>query len=655
MPVHLFGRPAPLAELAELGLPLIEDAAQAFGAEGVAQTGVCSTFSFFPTKNLFALGDGGLVACLDDEVAERVRMLRFHGSRDKKTFELIGTNSRLDAIQAAMLRVFLPRADGLERARGARRLRATRELGLGEVVELPVDEPGHVYHMYVVALVAARRDRGGARRRRGSRAPSYYVTPLHLQPAMRYLGVLGGLAARDRARGRGEPRAADVGRDRARRSRSASSRRFARPSAFPRSHALSGQPAPALAGRRRRGADRRRVGARPGTSASRATRGPSTTTATSSGTSSCSSSGSSSRSSSPSASTTAGGATSRRRTCGASLRGVAAAVIAAFLVFTLLDFHPASVPRGIWIVDLLLLLAFVMGVAPARAHAHRAAVGGLDRRAGQGGAHRRRRRRRAADPARDAHEPVARLHADRARRRRPAQEEPAPARDSRPRDDATSFAHLLRDRRPDELLIAIPSASGDVRERIVEIARARAGPGEDAARARTSSSPATSTSRARSGRSRWRTSSGASRSRSISSRSPATSTGEVVLVTGAGGSIGSELCRQIARMGPTRLVLVDNGEPGLFEIERELVDERGFHATAAVLADAGNATKMRQVFEKYRPAVVFHAAAYKHVAARWRRTRSRRCATTRSSRARSRTSRSSSARSASSSSRPTRP
>jgi FlaA1/EpsC-like NDP-sugar epimerase len=90
-------------------------------------------------------------------------------------------------------------------------------------------------------------------------------------------------------------------------------------------------------------------------------------------------------------------------------------------------------------------------------------------------------------------------------------------------------------------------------------------------------------------------------------------TGEVVLVTGAGGSIGAELCRQISRVGPTRLVLVDNGEPGLFEIERELVDERGFHATAAILADAGNVAKMRQVFEKYRPAVVFHAAAYKHV------------------------------------------
>ena len=88
---------------------------------------------------------------------------------------------------------------------------------------------------------------------------------------------------------------------------------------------------------------------------------------------------------------------------------------------------------------------------------------------------------------------------------------------------------------------------------------------------------------------------------------------EVVLVTGAGGSIGAELCRQIARIGPKRLVLVDNGEPALFEIERELVDERAFRATAAILADVGNETKMRQVFDKYRPGVVFHAAAYKHV------------------------------------------
>ncbi|RDI74212.1 putative pyridoxal phosphate-dependent enzyme [Gaiella occulta] len=190
MPVHLFGRPAPLDALASLGLPLIEDSAQAFGAAGVASKGVCSTFSFFPTKNLFALGDGGLVACSDDEVAERVRMLRFHGSRDKKTFELVGTNSRLDAIQAAALRVFLPHLNGWNRGRreGAARY---AELGLGDVVELPLDEPGHVYHMYVVrspdrARIAA------ALAEAGIASASYYVVPLHLQPAMRYLGYSAG-------------------------------------------------------------------------------------------------------------------------------------------------------------------------------------------------------------------------------------------------------------------------------------------------------------------------------------------------------------------------------------------------------------------------------------------------------------------------------
>ena len=87
-----------------------------------------------------------------------------------------------------------------------------------------------------------------------------------------------------------------------------------------------------------------------------------------------------------------------------------------------------------------------------------------------------------------------------------------------------------------------------------------------------------------------------------------------VLVTGAGGSIGSELCRQLARLGAARLVLVEQGESALFEIERELVDERDFPAAIPVLADCGDRTKMRQVFERYRPAVVFHAAAYKHVA-----------------------------------------
>jgi dTDP-4-amino-4,6-dideoxygalactose transaminase len=183
VPVHLFGRPAPIDELATRGVPLLEDAAQAFGAPGIATTGMCSTFSFFPTKNLFALGDGGLVACTDDAVAAVVRKLRFHGSRDKQTFELVGTNSRLDAVQAAALRVFLPH---LARWNAMRRDAAARyaELGLGESVELPLDEAGHVYHMYVVRTTERARIAQALR----EAGIAYYVTPLHLQPAMSYLG-----------------------------------------------------------------------------------------------------------------------------------------------------------------------------------------------------------------------------------------------------------------------------------------------------------------------------------------------------------------------------------------------------------------------------------------------------------------------------------
>jgi len=186
MPVHLFGRPAPLGELAALGLPIVEDAAQAFGAEGVAKVGALSTFSFFPTKNLFALGDGGLVAATDEELADRIALLRFHGSRQKKEFEAVGYNSRLDELQAAVLRLFLGELDGWN---GARREAAARyeELGLGELCELPADEPGHVYHMYVVR--SPERDRfHEALAAAGIGHASYYVTPLHLQPALRYLG-----------------------------------------------------------------------------------------------------------------------------------------------------------------------------------------------------------------------------------------------------------------------------------------------------------------------------------------------------------------------------------------------------------------------------------------------------------------------------------
>ena len=187
MPVHLFGRPAPLDVLRRLDVPIIEDAAQAFGAEGAGQVGVLSTFSFFPTKNLFALGDGGLVGTTDAELADRIALLRFHGSRQKQEFEAVGYNSRLDELQAAVLRLFLPELDGWNRSRRAAAARY-EELGLGELCELPADEPAHVYHMYVVRSPERGRLRE-ALAAAGIGHASYYVTPLHLQPALRYLGV----------------------------------------------------------------------------------------------------------------------------------------------------------------------------------------------------------------------------------------------------------------------------------------------------------------------------------------------------------------------------------------------------------------------------------------------------------------------------------
>ena len=182
MPVHLFGRPAP--DLSGFGLPVIEDAAQAFGAGGIA-TSLVSTFSFFPPKNLFALGDGGLIAVNDAELAQRIRMLRFHGSAAKKEFLYIGYNSRLDAMQAAFLRIFLRHVDdwNLQRRDAAERY---REL-LDGLVETPQDEAGHVYHMFCVrsperdALAAALKEANIG-------FAVYYEPPLHLQPALRYLG-----------------------------------------------------------------------------------------------------------------------------------------------------------------------------------------------------------------------------------------------------------------------------------------------------------------------------------------------------------------------------------------------------------------------------------------------------------------------------------
>jgi dTDP-4-amino-4,6-dideoxygalactose transaminase len=154
--VDLFGNPAPAAEIREaFGLPVIEDAAQAAGARShgrrAGSFGTASTFSFFPAKNLGCFGDGGAISTDDPEIADLARVLRFHGSRDKVTFEQAGYNSRLDEIQAAVLRVLLPHLDAWSEGRRAAAA-AYERAGLGELVVLPravpFSEPA--WHLYVV-------------------------------------------------------------------------------------------------------------------------------------------------------------------------------------------------------------------------------------------------------------------------------------------------------------------------------------------------------------------------------------------------------------------------------------------------------------------------------------------------------------------------
>src|SRR5271166_6440111 len=138
--VHLFGNVAPIAEIEALGVPVLEDAAQAAGSTAgdgrPGALGTAATFSFFPSKNLGCFGDGGMITTSDETIAERARTLRFHGSRDKVIYELVGYNSRLDELQAAILRVQLPHLD--EWAAGRRQAGHHYErAGLGELMTLP--------------------------------------------------------------------------------------------------------------------------------------------------------------------------------------------------------------------------------------------------------------------------------------------------------------------------------------------------------------------------------------------------------------------------------------------------------------------------------------------------------------------------------------
>jgi dTDP-4-amino-4,6-dideoxygalactose transaminase len=192
LPVHLYGNPAPMGELGELasgrGLRLLGDAAQAAGArcegENVGGLGDAAALSFFPSKNLGGFGDGGAILTADEEVAATARRLRAHGSDDRRIHTEVGYNSRLDELQAAGLRVLLPRLDEWTEAR-RRVADLYLESGLGGVVRLPGETAGgsSCFHLYVVrserreALEAGLAERGvGAR--------AYYTVPLHRQPAM---------------------------------------------------------------------------------------------------------------------------------------------------------------------------------------------------------------------------------------------------------------------------------------------------------------------------------------------------------------------------------------------------------------------------------------------------------------------------------------
>jgi dTDP-4-amino-4,6-dideoxygalactose transaminase len=195
LPVHLFGRSADLGALIALadahGVPLVEDAAQAIGGtwEGrrLGAIGRVGCFSFFPAKNLGCFGDGGLVSTDDGELADRVRRLRKHGGHAQYHHQEVGGNFRLDALQAAVLRVKLPELEAWTEARIANASAyAARfaDAGLLGEITLPEAGPGrHVYNQYVIRVGGGRRDAvRDALRAQEIGCAVYYPVPLHLQP-----------------------------------------------------------------------------------------------------------------------------------------------------------------------------------------------------------------------------------------------------------------------------------------------------------------------------------------------------------------------------------------------------------------------------------------------------------------------------------------
>ena len=200
IPVHLFGHAADMDRIGNLGtahgLRVVEDVAQAFGGRFrgrlLGTIGDFGAFSFFPSKNLGAYGDGGLLATDDDALAESARMLRAHGSRRKYYNEALGYNSRLDALQSAILRVKLPHLDEWNRRRCEAAAYYHQILTDLPDVVLPAVRPGvdHVYHQYTIRIRNGRRDAvQNALAERGIGTMVYYPVPLHLLPVYRHLDL----------------------------------------------------------------------------------------------------------------------------------------------------------------------------------------------------------------------------------------------------------------------------------------------------------------------------------------------------------------------------------------------------------------------------------------------------------------------------------
>ena len=200
MPVHLFGLAAEMEKINEIArvhnLPVIEDAAQAIGAryrdQNVGNLGACGCFSFFPSKNLGGAGDGGMITTSDPELADRISVLRDHGSRKKYQYDLLGMNSRLDSLQAAILMVKFRHLEAMAQARrrNADRYRQLfRQAGLEKSIVLPVQPEGlhHVYNQFVIRTPQRDQLREHLRNR-GIPTEIYYPFPLHLQPAFAGLG-----------------------------------------------------------------------------------------------------------------------------------------------------------------------------------------------------------------------------------------------------------------------------------------------------------------------------------------------------------------------------------------------------------------------------------------------------------------------------------